>query len=98
MNQHKFKQIPLCNVYDKKPLEHVLVDLGGPWTAKVKHTKTHKVTKQQLWALAAIDKAATWPEIVRIKEKLSLVISKKFDQTLLCQYPHPTRITIGNGG
>ena len=79
MNQQKFGKIPLRDVYDEKPWEHISVDLVGPWTAKVKHTKTQKVTKQKLWALTAIDEATTRPKIVQIKEKSSLNISKKFD-------------------
>ena len=57
MNQQKFGKPPLRDVYDEKLWEHVLVNLVGPWTAKVKHTKTQKVTKQQLWMLTVIDKA-----------------------------------------
>ena len=56
------------------------------------------MTKQKLWALTAIDEATTWPEIVRIKEKSSLNISRKFDRAWLCRYPRPTRITFDNGG
>ena len=98
MYQQKFGKPPLRNVNDEKPWEHISVNLVGPWTEKIKHTKTQKVTKQTLWALTAIDKATVWPEIVWIKEKSSLNISNFFDQAWLCQYPRPTEIMFDNKG
>ena len=98
MNQQNFGKIPLRDVYDERPWEHVSVDLVGPWNLKVTNPKTQQSTKVPLWALTMMDEATGWPEIAPIKEKSAKNVAKNFERAWLCRYPRPARITFDNGG
>ena len=47
--------------------------------------------------LTVINKATSWPEIVRINDKISLETSKMLDITWLCRYSRLNHVVHDNG-
>jgi transposase InsO family protein len=74
------------------PFEECAVDLIGPWKVQVR-TKPYKFS-----ALTIIDTVSNLVELVRIDEKTSAHIAKKFAQVWLTRYPWPARCIHDNGG
>ena len=81
-----------ARIEQSQPWEVVAVDLVGPWSIKV---QGHLLT---IHALTIIDMATTLYEIVRIEEKTSEHIAKKFEQTWLARYPRPVKCIHDRGG
>ena len=66
------------------PWTEVAVDLIGPWKVKV----SGRVVEFN--ALTCIDTASNLVELIRIDEKLSPHVTRKFKQAWLARYPLPT--------
>ena len=76
----------------EQPFDEVAVDLIGPWEVKIGNKNC--VFK----ALTIIDPVTNLTELVRIDDKTSQEISKKFSQTWLTRYPWPMKCIHDNGG
>ena len=63
---------------ETKPWETLCVDLIGLYTLRRKHKKG-----LTLWCLTMIDPATGWFEMVEIKDKTSISIAEKVQQTWL---------------
>ena len=74
------------------PFEECAVDLIGPWTIQVRD-KPYEFN-----ALTMIDTVSNLVELVRIDDKTSAHIAKKFAQVWLTRYPWPARCIHDNGG
>jgi hypothetical protein len=70
----------------------VCLDLVGPFTIKT------PLTTHSLLALAMIDPATGWLEIVKATNILSASNQDLFHDTWLAQYPRPQFIVFDNGG
>ena len=65
------------------PFEECAVDLIGPWVVQV-HGKPYEFN-----ALTAIDAVSNLVELVRIDDKTSSHIAKRYTQVWLAQYTWP---------
>jgi hypothetical protein len=74
------------------PYEECAVDLIGPWTIQVRD-KPYEFN-----ALTMIDTVSNLVELVRIDDKTSARIAKKYGQVWLTQYPWPAHCIHDNGG
>ena len=74
------------------PWEPLCIDLIGPYTPRRKHKKA-----LTLWCLTMIDPATVWFEMVEIKDKTSINIAEKVQQTWLAKYPRPTNLVYDKG-
>jgi hypothetical protein len=74
------------------PFEECAVDLIGPWTIQVRD-KPYEFN-----ALTMIDTVSNLVELVRIDDKTSGHIAKKYAQVWLSRYPWPARCIHDNGG
>ena len=77
---------------EQVPWSEVAADLIGPWTIKLPNKET-----RQVFALAIIDTASNLVELVKIDNKTSAHIRRKFHNTWLARYPRPTRVIHDNG-
>ena len=68
------------------------VDLIGPWKIKVRGRE------YEFSALTCIDTVTNLVELVRINNKSSEEVSKRFAQNWLSRYPWPERCVHDNGG
>lgn len=75
------------------PWEQVDVDLIGPWKISL-----HDGRSFEFSALTSIDRVTGLPEIIRIEDKTSFHISKKFEESWLSRYPRPMVCCHDNGG
>ena len=78
---------------EQVPWSEVACDLIGPWTMKLPRKETREV-----FALTIIDTASNLVELVKIENKTSAHIRRKFHNTWLARYPCPKRIIHDNGG
>ena len=76
----------------EQPFEEVAVDLIGPWEVKI-HNKMCTFL-----ALTIIDPVTNLTELVRVDDKTSDHVSKKFAQTWLTRYPWPVKCIHDHGG
>ena len=74
------------------PFNECAVDLIGPWIVQV-HGKPYEFN-----ALTAIDTVTNLVELVRIDNKSSEHVTRKFAQLWLARYPWPERCVHDNGG
>ena len=74
------------------PFEECAVDLIGPWIIQV-NEKPYEFN-----ALTIIDTISNLVELVRIDDKTSAHIAKKYAQVWLSRYPWPERCVHDNGG
>ncbi len=74
------------------PWYEVTVNLIGSWSAKTEHFSG------EFYALTCIDTTTNVVEIVYIDTKSSAAIARKFEQTLLVQYPRLICVILDNGG
>jgi hypothetical protein len=74
------------------PFEECAVDLIGPWTIQV-CDKPYEFN-----ALTMIDTVSNLVELVRIDDKTSAHIARKYAQVWLSRYPWPARCIHDNGG
>ena len=75
-----------------EPFEEVAVDLIGPWKIPIRG-KIYEFN-----ALTSICTVTGLVELVRIDNKTSAHISKKFSENWLARYPWPQRCVHDNGG
>ena len=76
----------------EQPFQECAVDLIGPWPVKI-HGKEHTFL-----ALTIIDPVTNLTELVRIDNKESEHVARKFAQMWLSRYPWPERCINDNGG
>jgi transposase InsO family protein len=74
------------------PFNECAVDLVGPWVVQV-NGKPY-----EFFALTAIDTVTNLVELVRIDDKTSEHVARKFAQLWLARYPWPERCVHDNGG
>jgi hypothetical protein len=74
------------------PFEECAVDLIGPWTVQVRG-RPHEFD-----ALTCIDTVTNLVELIRVDDKTSDTISKRFAQCWLSRYPWPQRCVHDPGG
>ena len=76
----------------EQPFEEVAVDLVGPWKVNI-GKKEHTFL-----ALTIIDTVTNLTEVVRVDNKESETIARKFAQTYLSHNPWPQRCVLDHGG
>ena len=99
------KLLPKDNTRTMQPWLRVYIDTIGPWEIsiseyiKTKKGKSKKVRNkiETIYAVAMLDEATSWPEIIRVADKTSLEVSKVADKDWLCRYPRPKQIVHDNG-
>ncbi len=74
------------------PFEECTVDLIGPWIIQVCN-KPYEFN-----ALTVIDRVSNLVELVRIDEKMSAHVARKYAQVWLSRYPWPEHCVHNNGG
>ena len=75
------------------PWEQVDADLIGPWKVQ---TRTERI--YEFSALTSIDRVKDLAELIRIENKTSEHVTKKFEESWLCRYPRPFSCCHDNGG
>ncbi len=86
-----YGHLPECKICSMS-CEERAVDLIGPWTIQVQD-KPFKFN-----ALTMIDSVLNLVKLVRIDDKTSAHIAKKYAQVWLTRYPWPARCIHNNGG
>jgi hypothetical protein len=74
------------------PFEECAVDLIGPWIIQVCNEP------YEFNALTVIDDVSNLLKLVRIDEKLSAHVERKYAQVWLSRYPWPNCCVHNNGG
>ena len=74
------------------PFNECAVDLVGPWVVQVQGKP------YEFFAFTAIDTVTNLVELVRIDDKTSEHVARKFAQLWLARYPWPERCVHDNGG
>jgi hypothetical protein len=75
-------------IAESQPWEHSCVDMIGPYQTRCKGKKTLR-----LQAIAMIDPATGWFEIVQSETKTADIVANRVEIAWLSQCPWPTRIT-----
>ena len=75
----KYGKIPMPNESESHipPFRTVHVDMIRSWSVKI--SMLGKIVSKEIDALTIVDRATTWPEIVAVPSKKSLIINKLFE-------------------
>jgi hypothetical protein len=79
-------------IAESQPWEHLCVDMIGPYQIRRKGKKTSR-----LQAIAVIDPATGWFEIIQSETKTADVVANKIEIAWLSRCPWPMRITYDHG-
>ena len=75
------------------PWEKVDTDLIGPWKVQARIRRIYEFS-----ALTSIDRVTGLAELIKIDNKTSEHVAKKFEEAWLSRYPRPFSFCHDNGG
>ena len=78
-NIHKYGHLPPKQVHHLNPWDEVCVDMIGPWKVKINSENIFR-------ALTCIDSVISLPQVVPVKNAISLTVAKTFENEWLSRY------------
>ena len=99
VNSKKYGLLP-AKEPEVVPWHQLCVDLIGPYKIPIKKYARSKDVKKKystIWCVTMIDPATSWFEMKQIPNKQAATVAQAVEQTWLCRYPWPKKITYDKG-